>query len=412
MSNAALGACYERYVDRPLRAIDICTGAGGLALGTHLAGFRHEALYEIDDAACATLTENAAAFGIEGAVEPVDVKTTDFKRHAGVDLITAGVPCQPFSAAGKHLGHVDDRNLFPVVIRAVREAAPKVVLVENVYALMRPRFADFFEYVQRQLRSPEVTKKHRESWRSHLKRLRAYQLASGDGLTYRVHWRTLQAADFGVPQQRSRVVVVAVRADLDATWEFPSSDPTGATFSRDALIHSQWVTGEYWREHDLRRPVREPAWVRAWLKQHDATASGLALRWRTVRDAIADLSEPLPRGSDGDHVRQPGARRYVGHDGSPLDWPAKTIKAGVHGVAGGENMLRHANGAVRYFTVREAARLQTFPDDFSFAKRTWGSGLRQIGNAVPVRLAHALTSGLAGMLRRGQASSTPARRAA
>src|SRR5690606_22912396 len=111
--------------------------------------------------------------------------------------------------------------------------------------------------------------------------------------------------------------------------------------------------------------------------------------WRTVRDAICDIPDPeLKPGAErrfADHRFQPGARSYTGHTGSPMDEPAKTLKAGVHGVPGGENMLLRPDGSVRYFTVRESARLQTFPDDFLF-RGSWSEAMRQLGNAAPGRL--------------------------
>jgi DNA (cytosine-5)-methyltransferase 1 len=115
-----------------------------------------------------------------------------------------------------------------------------------------------------------------------------------------------------------------------------------------------------------------------------------------VRDAIGDLPDPR-RFQDSNipnHVLNPGARSYVGHTGSPLDEPAKTLKAGVHGVPGGENMLARPDGSVRYFTVREAARLQTFPDDFVF-RGSWSENMRQLGNAVPVTLAETIARSVA-----------------
>ncbi len=118
-------------------------------------------------------------------------------------------------------------------------------------------------------------------------------------------------------------------------------------------------------------------------------------RWQTVRDAISDLPDPeLQPGVASnyhDHRLQPGARSYPGHTGSPLDEPAKTLKAGVHGVPGGENMLRRPDGSVRYFTIRESARLQTFPDKMVF-HGSWTETMRQLGNAVPCRLAQAVVS--------------------
>jgi DNA (cytosine-5)-methyltransferase 1 len=118
--------------------------------------------------------------------------------------------------------------------------------------------------------------------------------------------------------------------------------------------------------------------------------------WRTVRDAIADLPDPETKAAlkVPNHMFQGGARSYPGHTGSPLDLPAKTLKAGDHGVPGGENMLVKANGDVRYFTVRESARIQTFPDGFRF-HGSWSETMRQLGNAVPVLLAQRVASSVA-----------------
>lgn len=117
----------------------------------------------------------------------------------------------------------------------------------------------------------------------------------------------------------------------------------------------------------------------------------------TVRDAITDLPVPSESGdSPGilNHRLIPGARSYTGHTGSPLDLPAKTLKAGDHGVLGGENMLTARDGSVRYFTVREAARLQTFPDTWELTG-SWSEAMRQLGNAVPVELAHVVAASVA-----------------
>ena len=120
--------------------------------------------------------------------------------------------------------------------------------------------------------------------------------------------------------------------------------------------------------------------------------------YRRLRDAIGDLPDPelQPELAAAclNHRFQGGARSYVGHTGSPLDEPAKTLKAGVHGVPGGENMLRRADGSVRYFSVRESARLQTFPDKYRF-HGSWTESMRQLGNAVPVKLAQAVGENVA-----------------
>jgi DNA (cytosine-5)-methyltransferase 1 len=122
------------------------------------------------------------------------------------------------------------------------------------------------------------------------------------------------------------------------------------------------------------------------------------LPWRTIRDVLVGVPDPKDEHKIPDHIYKNGARSYPGHTGSPLDQPAKTIKAGVHGVPGGENMIRFPDGSVRYLTVFEAKRLQTFPDDFMLCG-PWGEALRQIGNAVPVALARQLGEALHRSLR-------------
>ena len=121
--------------------------------------------------------------------------------------------------------------------------------------------------------------------------------------------------------------------------------------------------------------------------------ASLGRPWRTVRDAISDLPNPTVKEHQQhlNHILQPGARSYPGHTGSHVDAPAKALKAGVHGVPGGENMLRQPDGSIRYFTVREAARLQTFPDRYRL-HGPWGEAMRQLGNAVPVMLAQVVAS--------------------
>jgi DNA (cytosine-5)-methyltransferase 1 len=120
------------------------------------------------------------------------------------------------------------------------------------------------------------------------------------------------------------------------------------------------------------------------------------LPWRTLRDAIHDLPDPRSKAAVRvhDHSFQPGAKPYPGHVGSVLDLPAKTLKAGDHGVPGGENMIAMHDGTYRYFTVRESARLQTFPDGYVF-HGSWTETMRQLGNAVPVRLAQIVGSSVA-----------------
>lgn len=113
-------------------------------------------------------------------------------------------------------------------------------------------------------------------------------------------------------------------------------------------------------------------------------------------EAISDLPAPSSRAAKKwhNHLLQPGAKAYPGHTGSPLNRPAKALKAGAHGVPGGENMILYPDGSVRYLSVRESARVQTFPDDYVFLG-SWTEAMRQLGNAVPVRLAEIVGSSVA-----------------
>jgi DNA (cytosine-5)-methyltransferase 1 len=108
--------------------------------------------------------------------------------------------------------------------------------------------------------------------------------------------------------------------------------------------------------------------------------------WVTVRDSLGSLPQPDESHNISDHIFKDGARVYPGHTGSYIDLPSKTLKAGAHGVPGGENMIRYKDDSVRYFTVYEAKLLQTFPSDFNISG-VWGEAMRQIGNAVPVLFA-------------------------
>lgn len=372
-------------------SIELFTGAGGLALGMAAAAFNHRLLLEYNRDACRTLRKNADAFGSDCHIHEGDVRSFDFRPFRGVTLLGAGAPCQPFSIAGKHRTHEDERNLFPEVFRAVRELRPQAVVIENVKGLLRATLSDFVEFVELQLAHPKhvaTSKSGGSGWLEHLAVLRRVHRASADqgDLQYVVRKQLLNAADFGTPQRRERVFFVAIRRDLGTAWV-----PPKPTHSAAALRLAQEVTGAYWDRHGMwRRVMKSHSKAGQWQRE-----AGDRQPWVTVRDALQGLPEPASDGvsSYPNHVAQLGARSYPGHTGSPLDAPAKTLKAGVHGVPGGENMLRRSNGTVRYFTVREAARIQSFPDTYAFTG-AWGEAMRQIGNAVPVKLAAAVAQSI------------------
>lgn len=383
-----------------MKSVELFAGAGGLAMGCEIAGFNHLAVVEWDKWACDTVRENqnrGYPLLANWVLHEGDVRAFDWSSvPPGIDLLAGGPPCQPFSIGGKHKAHADNRDMFPATVEIIRQLKPKAFIVENVKGLTRSSFANYFTYIQLQLEFPEVPPLKNEDWSEHLARLQVEKTSGkrkGRGLTYNVVPTLANAADYGVPQKRERVFIIGFRDDLGIEWSFPNP-----THSYDALLRDQWITGSYWKRHGMRMPPvpRKLANRVAKLRQEPLFDT---LAWRTVRDAIQGLPNPRSRAAARvpNHVFQAGARSYPGHTGSPLDLPAKTLKAGDHGVPGGENMLVDDDGGVRYFTVRESARIQTFPDGFRF-HGSWTETMRQLGNAVPVLLAQRVASSVAEQL--------------
>lgn len=383
-------------------SVELFAGGGGLALALHEAGFRHLLTNEFAPRASQTLRLNRAVDWTPERESPAsldspwpliegDIRDVAFEPWSGeVDVLAGGPPCQPFSLGGLAAGDTDERNGFPWFFRATREMRPRAIICENVRGLLRPSFAPYFEYLTRELSAPFEKRVEGESWQDHDARLRK-ALASGDGSDaserYTVHVCPVNAADYGVPQIRNRVLMVAFRNDLGVDWR-----PPQPTHSEGALLRAQ-ADGSYWAERGL--PSRPP------LRTAPSAVGGLT-PWKTLRDALADLPEP---GGDKEetppwthHVRWPGARIYPGHTPNGLDRPAKTVKAGVHGVPGGESVVRLDDGSIRYLTVREVARIMTFPDTWRFAGPR-GEQMRQLGNAVPVELGRAFAESVAGGLQ-------------
>ena len=210
-------AAAEAKKPRPLVALEICAGGGGQALGLEIAGFEHAAVIEIDSAACATLRANRPSWNvIEG-----DLHSFDGRPFKGIDLLAGGVPCPPFSVAGKQLGADDERDLFPVALRLVRETKPRAVMLENVRGLADAKFAPYREGILGQL----------------------------DELGYRSAWRLLNASDFGVPQLRPRFILVALQKKYASAFAWPARQqepPTVGQTLVDLMGSRGWTGAEQW----------------------------------------------------------------------------------------------------------------------------------------------------------------------
>lgn len=375
-----------------MRSVELFTGCGGLAMGLSRAGFRHMAMAEWDDHAVSTIEYNRGRrlkHVRDWPIQKIDVREMDWSRFAGeVDLCAGGPPCQPFSIGGKHHGYNDPRDMWPEAVRAVREMRPRAFLFENVRGLARPAFAEYLGWILEYLRRPDLIRHRNDTVADHVRRLRRSRLP----VLYEVVVSKVNAADFGAPQKRHRVIVAGIRTDHGVPLT-----SLRRTHSRERLLWEQWVSGDYWRRHAVNQPGDQliasvdAALVR---RLRASLVPPPEKPWVTVRDVIRGLGEP---NGERNHVLQDGARVYPGHTGSPLDQPAKALKAGDHGVPGGENMLVRENGTVRYFTIREAARLQGLPDTYQFPG-PWGESMRQLGNAVPADLAGALGQWIYGLL--------------
>jgi DNA (cytosine-5)-methyltransferase 1 len=396
----SIGCADASVLGGRMKSVELFAGAGGLALGIEHAGFHHHTVVERNRHCCETIRENQRRnfAPLDGwRLHSGDVRNFDYSAiQEDIDLLAGGPPCQPFSIGGKHKGPLDRRDMFPEMVRAVRELRPRAIIVENVRGLLRTSFSKYFEYIILQLQYPELISKADENWNDHLSRLERHHTKGLDkGLHYNIVFRPLNAVNYGVPQKRERVIIVGFRADLGVEWSFPNP-----THSQDSLLADQWITGEYWERHAIskrRRPALPSRLVQrvAQLKSERPLSLFQDLPWRTVRDTIYDLPDPQTGDCTGvsNHQLRLGARSYAGHTGSPFDEPAKTLKAGDHGVPGGENTLVKPDGSLRYFTVRECARIQTFPDEYVLSG-AWTESMRQLGNAVPVLLAQTIASGI------------------
>ncbi len=205
-----------------LTSLELCAGAGGQALGLEMAGFGHEALVEIDAHCCATLRHNRRNWNvIEDDLRLFKERASDF---AGVNLVAGGLPCPPFSVAGKQLGEKDERNLFPDALDIIKDVRPQAVMIENVRGFLDAVFQDYREGLKKQLGK----------------------------LGYTTDWRLLSASHFGVPQLRPRVVIVAIKSEHADSFEWPDGQhknpPTVGETLYDMMAARGWLGAKAWRD--------------------------------------------------------------------------------------------------------------------------------------------------------------------
>jgi DNA (cytosine-5)-methyltransferase 1 len=302
-----------------MHSIEFCAGAGGQALGFEQAGFRHAALIEIEPDCCKTLQINRPQWDVRSE----DMNHFDGRPFKGLDLLSGGLPCPPFSVAGKQLGERDERNLFPAAIRLIDEIKPRAVLIENVRGFLSPIFEDYRLFLKAEFRK----------------------------LGYVIDWRLLNASDFGVPQLRPRVMIVALRSDLVEAFEWPDVMP------------------------------RNPATVGETLKDLMA-ANGWAgaSRWAAQANDIA----PTIVG---------GSKKHGGPDLGPTRARQAWAALGVEGRSLADAAPDSDFCGMPRLTVQMVARIQGFPDSWQFFGRKT-KAYRQVGNAFPPPVARAVARSL------------------
>lgn len=306
-----------------LTSIEVCAGAGGQALGLEIAGFDHSALVELEPAACATLRLNRPSWNVmEG-----DLRKFDGRPYQGIDLLAGGVPCPPFSKAGKQLGAEDERDLFPEAIRLVDECRPQAVMLENVRGLLDAVFEDYRNKVEKQLKK----------------------------LGYVPGWKLFNASDYGVSQLRPRVVFVGIRKDLSDGFSWPEplkgEPPSVGDLLQDLMAANGWPGVSRWREQ-------------------------------------ANTIAPTLVG---------GSKKHGGPDLGPTRAKRAWASLGVDGMGIWDEAPGKEFVGMPRLTVRMAARIQGFPDDWQFAGRKTAA-YRQVGNAFPPPVAAAVAGKIASAL--------------
>lgn len=358
-------------------SIEICAGAGGQAIGLHLAGFGHLALVEIDKYAAATLRENIEVHPkwdwerdncdvlcqdvLEFEPERDLKKSAGLYRRGEVDLLAGGVPCPPFSHAGKQLGEDDERDLFPRILALAELIRPRAVMIENVRGLMDAKFDDYRSRIQAQLEEMEP---------------------SDDGLPgYEVvGWRVFEAEKFGVPQLRPRSILVAFRRDVLKDLKYEAPAPSVQRVTVFAALEKTMK--------ERFQPFLEGSGA--------AEARRLFDDWK--RDSVKDVAPTLVGGSkkhggaDLGPSRAKKAWRALGVSGMGV------ANAPVDGKPTGteDRDLFGADGPM--LTVRQAAIIQGFPTQWDFSGGKTAQ-YRQVGNAFPPPVAQAIGESIIDVLR-------------
>ena len=308
-----------------LTSLEVCAGAGGQARGLERAGFDHAGVVEIDADCCKTLALNRPGWQIHEQ----DLNLFDASAYRGIDLLAGGLPCPPFSVAGKQLGKDDERNLFPAAIRLVDETRPKAIMIENVRGFLGAVFEDYRGFIRGELKK----------------------------LGYEAQWRLLNASDYGVPQLRPRVVIVAIRDDLKDgfTWPTPSlvNAPTVGETLGDLMAARGWLGAKAWA-------------------------------------ARADDIAPTLVG---------GSKKHGGPDLGPTRARLAWASLGVNGKTLADEAPDRDFVGMPKLTVRMAARIQGFDDAWVFHGRKTAA-YRQVGNAFPPPVAQAVATQLAAAMQK------------
>lgn len=339
-SNGEVGSSDRpRVAPMSFTSVEVCAGAGGQALGLHMAGFDHLALVEMDRHACETLRLNGDRMGWSGRVHEADLNhwVPDFEPGT-VTLVAGGVPCPPFSVAGKQLGPDDDRDLFPALLNLVRRLQPRAVQVENVKGLLSSKFATYRASVEAELL----------------------------GMGYVAQWRLLNACDYGVPQLRPRTILVALRPDDMQHFKWPAPNQLPAPTVGEALLET--MSAEGW-EH-----------AEAWAQNADSIAPTLV----------------------------GGSKKHGGPDLGPTRARMAWAGLGVNGLGLGNSVPGPGFVGDPKLTVRQAAILQGFPEWWLFAGGKTAS-YRQVGNAFPPPVAHAVGSAIVEALTSNQVARSKRR---